>query len=160
MGCGIGSRCQWGETDEEHFTAAQFLAYRGERLGIPVGQRIAQPVTLLTFQQQIAEQFVNETHARPAGEGFSTQTHAPMWVGTLGGARVTIQRLPIGAPTATAAFELLIAGGAQIFLLAGVAGSRAAAPIGSVIIPTGALREEGVSHHYLPPDADPLPGRN
>ena len=149
-----------GETGEEHFTPGQFLAYRGQRLGIPAGQQIAQPVTLLTFQQQIAEQFVHETHARPAGEGFSTQTHAPMWVGTLGGARVTVQQLPIGAPTATVAFELLIAGGAQVFLLAGVAGSlQPAAAIGSVIIPTGALREEGVSYHYLPPDADPLPDR-
>src|SRR4051794_27407399 len=108
-------RVSEGETEEEHFTAAQFLAYRGQRLGIPAGQQIAHPVTLLTFQQQIAEQFVHETHARRAGDGFSTQTQAPMWVGTLGGERVTIQRLPIGAPTATAAFELLIAGGARTF---------------------------------------------
>jgi uridine phosphorylase len=147
-----------GETGEEHITPEQFLAYRREQIGAAAEQRVIQPVTLLTFQQQIADQFVQQTHAVPVGDGFSTQTLAPMWVGTLGGARVTIQRLPIGAPTATVAFELLIAGGAKVFLLAGVAGSlQPAAPIGSVIIPTGALREEGVSYHYLPPDADPPP---
>jgi uridine phosphorylase len=147
-----------GETGEEHITPGQFLAYRREQIGAAAEQRAIQSVTLLTFQQQIADQFVQQTHAVPVGDGFSTQTLAPMWVGTLGGARVTIQRLPIGAPTATVAFELLIAGGAEIFLLAGVAGSlQPTAPIGSVIIPTGALREEGVSYHYLPPDADPQP---
>jgi uridine phosphorylase len=147
-----------GETDEEHFTPGQFLAYRARQLGIPAEKQAAQPVALLTFQTRIAEQFVRETHARPLHEGFSTQTASPEWVGTLGGARVTVKQLPIGAPTAVVSFEHLIAGGARVFLLAGVAGSlQPAAPIGSVIVPTGALREEGTSYHYLPPDADPAP---
>ncbi len=147
-----------GETDEAHITPGEFLAYRMERLGIPAERRGAAPVALLTFQKEIAAQFVQETHARPLHEGFSTQTAAPQWVGTLGGARVTVAQLPIGAPTAVFSFELLIAGGARTFLLAGVAGSLTPkAPIGSVVIPTGALREEGTSYHYLPPDADPTP---
>src|SRR5947209_2510197 len=111
-----------GETDEAHVTPEAFLAYRMQRLGIVPERSIVHETALLTFQPHIAEQFVHETHARPVGEGFSTQTPAPIWQGTLGGARVTIQQLPVGAPLAVAAFELLIAAGARTFLLAGVAG--------------------------------------
>lgn len=147
-----------GETDEVHITPEAFVAYRMERLDIPPERHGVEPVALLTFQKEIAAQFVQETHARSMHEGLSTQTASPMWVGTLGGARVTIQHLPIGAPTAVLFFEHLIAGGARTFLLAGVAGSLTpAAPVGSIVIPTGALREEGTSYHYLPPDADPAP---
>ena len=147
-----------GETDEAHITPAAFLAYRLGQLGAAPGRAIVQETALITFQKQIAERFVHETHARPAGEGFSTQTPAPLWVGTLGGARVTIQLLPVGASIAVTAFELLIAAGARTFLLAGLAGSLTPrAPVGGIVIPTGALREEGASYHYLPPDADPPP---
>ncbi len=147
-----------GETDEAHITPGAFLAYRREQLGKEAARHVVQPTVLLTFQTQIAAQFVHETHARPAGEGYSTQVAAPAWTGTLGGAPISIQQLPVSAPMAVLTFELLIAGGARTFVLAGIAGSLTPnAPIGGIIIPTGALREEGTSYHYLPPDADPLP---
>jgi hypothetical protein len=56
-----------GETDEEHITPAQFLAYRRQRLGIPPERQDIQPIAFLTLLQQIAEQFAQETHACPAG---------------------------------------------------------------------------------------------
>ena len=147
-----------GETDEVHFTPEEFLAVRLQRLNLTLAQAAVPPTVLLTFQQEIAEQFVHETHARPAGNGFSFETSAPMWRGTLGGAPVLIAKLPIGAAAATVAFELLIHCGARTFVMAGNAGSLTPdAPIGGIIVPTGALREEGVSHHYLPPDAEPTP---
>src|SRR5262249_32013929 len=126
--CREGAMRDWftvpeGETEEAHITPEAFLSYRLGRLGITPERMVIHETALLTFQTHIAEQFVHETHAQPIGKGFSTQTPAPMWQGTLGGARVTIQRLPVGAPLAVAAFELLIAAGARTFLLAGVAGS-------------------------------------
>jgi purine-nucleoside phosphorylase len=147
-----------GETDETHLTPGAFLSYRLQRLGRTAETNIVHPTVLLAFQTHIADQLVHETHARPVGEGFSTQAVAPFWNGTLGGAPISIQRLPIGAPMAASAFELLIEGGARTFIVAGIAGSLTPkAPIGGIVIPTGALREEGTSYHYLPPDADPLP---
>jgi purine-nucleoside phosphorylase len=147
-----------GETDEAHLTPGAFLAYRLQRLGKTAEQHIVHSTVLLTFQTHIAGQLVHETHARPAGEGLSTQAVAPFWNGTLGGAPISIQRLPIGAPMAASAFELLIEGGARIFIMAGIAGSLTPrAPIGDIVIPTGALREEGTSYHYLPPDVEPVP---
>ncbi len=147
-----------GETDEAHLTPGTFLAYRLQRLGRTAETNIVHPTVLLTFQTHIADQLVHETHARPAGDGFSTQAIAPFWNGTLGGAPISIQRLPIGAPMAVSACELLIEAGARTFIVAGIAGSLTPdVPIGGIVIPTGALREEGTSYHYLPPDADPVP---
>ncbi|MDQ2785837.1 MAG: nucleoside phosphorylase [Chloroflexota bacterium] len=136
-----------GETDEAHLTPGAFLAYRLQRLGRTAETTIVHSTMLLTFQTHIADQLVRETHARPDGEGFSTQISAPMWNGTLG-----------GAPMAASALELLIAAGARTFIVAGIAGSLSPdVPIGGIVIPTGALREEGTSYHYLPPDVDLAP---
>jgi uridine phosphorylase len=147
-----------GETDEVHLTPEAFLAVRLERLNLTPARAAVPPTVLLTFQSEIAEQFVRETHARPAGQGFSFETSVPMWRGTLGTAPVMVAKLPIGAAAATIALELLIACGARTFVMAGNAGSLTPdAPIGAIIVPTGALREEGLSYHYLPPDAEPGP---
>ncbi len=147
-----------GETDEAHLTPGAFLAYRLQRLDRVAETHIVHPTVLLAFQTRIADHLVHETHGRPVGEGFSTQTSAPMWNGTLGGAPISIQRLPIGAPVAVSACELLIEAGARTLIVAGIAGSLTPAlPIGGIVIPTGALREEGTSYHYLPPDVDSMP---
>jgi uridine phosphorylase len=147
-----------GETDDVHFTPEAFLTMRLARLNLTHEQVAVPPTVLLTFQSEIAEQFVHETHARPVGQGFSFETSTPMWRGTLGAVPVMIAKLPIGAAAATIAVELLITCGARTFVMAGNAGSLTpAAPIGAIIVPTGALREEGVSYHYLPPDAEPTP---
>lgn len=148
-----------GETDDAHITPERFLAYQAGRLAAGGKEpQTVHPVVLLTFQAAIAAQFVQETHARAVGNGFSTESVSPLYRGTLGGLPVSIQKLPIGAPAAAIAFELLIASGGQTFLLAGTAGSLTPAlPIGSVLLPTGARREEGTSYHYLPPEADPRP---
>ncbi len=148
-----------GETDDAHITPERFLAYRAGRLAAEGAEpQVVHPTVLLTFQAAIAEQFVQETHALAVGNGFSTESVSPLYRGTLGGLPVSIQKLPIGAPAAAIAFELLIASGGQTFLLAGTAGSLTTElPIGGVLLPMGARREEGTSHHYLPPEADPLP---
>ncbi len=147
-----------GETNEAHLTPGAFLAYRLQRLGKTTETNIVHPTVLLTFQTHIADQLVHETHARPAGDGFSTQTVAPFWNGTLGGAPISIQQLPIGAPMAVSTMELLIEAGARTFIVAGIAGSLTPdVPIGGIVIPTGALREEGTSYHYLPPGVESVP---
>ncbi len=147
-----------GETDEAHLTPGAFLAYRLQQLGRAAETNIVHPTVLLTFQTHIADHLVHETHARPAGDGFSTQTVAPFWNGTLGGAPISIQQLPIGAPMAVSTMELLIEAGARTCIVAGIAGSLTPdVPIGGIVIPTGALREEGTSYHYLPPGVEPVP---
>jgi uridine phosphorylase len=60
----------------------------------------------------------------------------------------------IGAPATVAAMESLIACGARLFLGLGWAGSlQPNAPVGTFLIPTRCIREEGTSFHYLDADA-------
>lgn len=65
-----------------------------------------------------------------------------------------------GAPAAVALAETLIASGVKRLIIFGEAG--AISPkigLGEVFIPAFAIREEGTSYHYLPPDAPAKPSR-
>ena len=72
-----------------------------------------------------------------------------------------LARLPIGAPAAAIAVEELSARGTELFIGVGTAGAideRLAA--GDLVVCSAALRDEGTSHHYAPPEpfAVPDPG--
>lgn len=65
-----------------------------------------------------------------------------------------------GAPASVELAEALMAGDVKKLVVFGEAG--AIAPrlrIGHLLIPTFAIREEGTSYHYLPPDAPAKPSR-
>ena len=65
-------------------------------------------------------------------------------VGVLGG-------FGYGAPIAAQRLENLIALGAKVFISLGAAGSlQPDLGVGELVLCTGAVRDEGVSHHYLP----------
>jgi uridine phosphorylase len=69
--------------------------------------------------------------------------------------------LPIGAPAAAIAVEALSARGTEVFIGVGTAGAideRLAA--GDLVVCSAALRDEGTSYHYAPPEpfAVPDPG--
>jgi uridine phosphorylase len=60
----------------------------------------------------------------------------------------------VGAPAAVSSLEVLVALGATNLIGCGGAGIvRPGFDVGHVIVPTGAIRDEGTSYHYAPPDA-------
>jgi nucleoside phosphorylase len=64
----------------------------------------------------------------------------------------------IGAPAVVAQMEVLIALGVAHFLSIGTAGGLGPdQSIGDVVVLTGAIRDEGVSYHYLAPGLDAGP---
>ncbi len=59
----------------------------------------------------------------------------------------------IGGPAAGHMLEILIAAGVENFVVVGHAGGlQKSNPIGSLVLCDKAVRDEGLSHHYLPPD--------
>jgi uridine phosphorylase len=64
----------------------------------------------------------------------------PVYVMSYDGHDVAVVNTPVGAPAAVAIFESLIAIGAR-----------------KIIVPTGAVRDEGTSHHYAPVHAEVAP---
>lgn len=64
----------------------------------------------------------------------------------------------VGAPAAVTSLEVVIALGATQIIGCGGAGIvRPGFDVGHVIIPTGAVRDEGTSYHYAPADAEVAP---
>ena len=71
------------------------------------------------------------------------------------GGRVAVCCLGIGAPAAVAQMEVLASLGVGRFLSLGTAGGLGPNQMpGDVVVLTGAIRDEGVSYHYVAPDAD------
>ncbi|MDZ4765971.1 MAG: nucleoside phosphorylase [Chloroflexota bacterium] len=69
-----------------------------------------------------------------------------------GGEPFAVMQGAVGAPLAAGFLEELIANGVTDIIACGGAGALdAALTVGHVVIPTGAVRDEGTSYHYLPP---------
>jgi hypothetical protein len=72
--------------------------------------------------------------------------------------RVAVCCMGIGGPAVVAQLEMHIALGMRRFLSIGTAGGlRVDDKVGDVVVLTGAVRDEGVSYHYLAADADAVP---
>jgi uridine phosphorylase len=136
-----------------YVTPRQLLDYhesRGDSLGA------APRAVVLTWQGRLLAR-VRERREyqelRGAGVGSSTLLRLAPDLGLV--------RLPIGAPAAAIAVEELSARGTELFIGVGTAGAideRLAA--GDLVVCSAALRDEGTSHHYAPPEpfAVPDPG--
>ena len=84
----------------------------------------------------------------------------PIYLYTRGGQQVAVMNPQVGAPLSAAVMERMIAHGCKKFIIAGGAGSLVhELDVTHLVIPVSAVRDEGVSYHYLPPsrevNADP-----
>lgn len=71
---------------------------------------------------------------------------------------VAIFRAYPGAPASGMLMEEAVAAGAKHILMLGLAGSiSAGVKMGDLVLPSWAIREEGLSYHYLRPDVIPRP---
>lgn len=140
--------------------AAEYLRSRG---GLDEAEWVLPPVMVATFQQAAWRRLVagiGEPVADTVGLGGRYPSSGPepfldpVGVPVLGrasGTPVAALWLPIGAPAAVLLLELAIARGVRTVVAVGSAGSlRPDLPTGGAVIVTGAEREDGTSHHYLP----------
>ncbi len=81
-----------------------------------------------------------------------------VWNGTLAGKTVTVCSTGIGGPSAAIAVEELAACGAGTFIRVGTCGGISLdVKCGNVVIATGAVRQDGTSHEYAPPEFPAVP---
>jgi uridine phosphorylase len=67
----------------------------------------------------------------------------------------------VGAPLAAGLLEDVIAFGCRKFMVCGGCGVLATGtPVGQLIVVSGAIRDEGVSYHYLPPSREVIANEN
>lgn len=78
--------------------------------------------------------------------------HNPVYEMEVDGKRLALCHPGVGAPLAAAFMDELIALGCRKFVACGGAGVLDGdLTLGHLIVPTGAVRDEGTSYHYLPP---------
>jgi len=97
---------------------------------------------------RLVEKHKPEIVARP----YSEIGPHPLYEFNLDGRRLGVFHPGVGAPLAAFLLEELIALGCKKFIACGGAGVLDEnLPIGHVIVPSTAVRDEGTSYHYLPP---------
>lgn len=117
---------------------------------------------VLTYQARILDRIVaaggGERLRGVPGESFLVDVDVDVDAGPGGAQIVVCGRFGIGAPAATVVLEELIALGVRRFVSMGTAGClQRAVAIGDLVLCTEAVRDEGVSYHYLPPEAPARP---
>ncbi len=117
----------------------------------PNGERIQMPRrVVLCYFQEVIEKVVREGAARRMvtlrseigpNEVYLLERDVP----------IALVHPGVGAPLVAGFLEELIGLGGRVFIAVGGAGALVPdLTLGRVIIPTGAIRDEGTSYHYLP----------
>lgn len=133
---------------EERFTPQMYLDYYITRRGISVKDIGVAPVAVISWGQRVIQSLADAVGAQPSPHWLWERYQ--FYTGAIQDQRVCFAEAPIGAPGTVAMMEVMIACGTRTFLGLGWAGSlRQSAPVGTMLIPTGCIREEGTSPHYL-----------
>ncbi|HEX2350788.1 MAG TPA: nucleoside phosphorylase [Ktedonobacterales bacterium] len=144
------------EQDAEHFTPRAALTHALGLHGRTLDEARLPSTLIATFDTAIYRDMLAATSADQAPQvPAAVMTVAQ---GKIGERPVTLRKLGIGAPAAISVLEEMIALGVRDLLIVGTGGSlQPALPIGSFVVPTGAIREEGTSFHYVPAGAELAP---
>jgi uridine phosphorylase len=134
--------------EEAMFTPAEFAAYLRRAGALDSYQPPAGVV--LCYQRSLYQHVLKaEGLKSPARQGA---LHGLLLLPSTGGRVGLLGQFGIGAPAAAAALEELAAMGTGAFVSVGTAGSlQRDLDIGDLVLCEAAIRDEGVSHHYLPP---------
>ena len=131
--------------EEAMYTAADFIAYMRGVGAYAAGEAPAGAV--LCYQRSLYDHVLRAEGLTPARRGG-----LPVALPSTGGRVGLLGQFGIGAPAASTVLEHLAALGTRAVVSVGTAGSlqRDLEP-GDLVLGQAAVRDEGVSHHYLPP---------
>lgn len=103
------------------------------------------------FSHQLFDAVVSGLGSKMIGQTDDVDGVWPIYEVCYGGCRLGLVKARLGAPACVGTFEDIIAMGAKRIILLGNCGvlDRNIADCG-IIIPTGAIRDEGTSYHYAP----------
>jgi uridine phosphorylase len=105
--------------------------------------------------QQKVIRVLSESRLERELHPISAAGSLPIYALNIDGLHVNIFFPGVGSPVAAAMLEEVIALGCKKFICCGSAGILdESIPTGHMLIPSSAIRDEGVSYHYLPPSRE------
>jgi uridine phosphorylase len=126
------------------FSPGELLASLGRE-----GKVLVPDAVVLTYQHTMLDE-LEARGVRPTG-GYPASFRS-LWFTERAGRKIAVVGdFGIGAPAATMVLEELVALGVREFVSIGAAGClQPDRAFGEAVVCTGAIRDEGVSHHYAP----------
>lgn len=110
---------------------------------------------VITFFRDVIDMKNKNGELKLIAELKSETLVIPVYETVYEGKRVALTQGVVGAAASAAIFEELIAFGAKKFIVCGGAGVlQKDIAVGHLVIPTSAVRDEGVSYHYLEPSRE------
>ncbi|OGT27230.1 MAG: hypothetical protein A2Z17_02270 [Gammaproteobacteria bacterium RBG_16_66_13] len=107
---------------------------------------------VVCFFREVLDKVIADPAVRVAWEGRWEDGIWRLYELDHAGRRVAFFHPGVGAPAAAGKLEEVIGLGCTHFIAAGGCGVlESSLPVGYVILPNGAVRDEGTSYHYLPP---------
>jgi uridine phosphorylase len=107
------------------------------------------------FFKDVVDDIVQRDNLVPLTTQRSEMGQHPIYEIAYRKRRIAIFHAGAGAPMAAGLLEGAIAHGARVVIACGGAGVLdPAIPLGQIIVPTAAIRDEGTSYHYLPPSRE------
>jgi uridine phosphorylase len=136
------------ETSEPFITPALRSELQRRRHGLSLEEWKLPPTLVATFQKAAYLRLLERADADAESSWDRTGERTS---GEVDGMPCALAHINLGAPAAALLVEDSVARGVRNVFVVGSAGSlQRHLPIGSTVIVTGAEREDGTSHHYLP----------
>jgi uridine phosphorylase len=115
-------------------------------------EQLLPPLAVLNFFPRVMRQLLELPQAQVHRGLGSPIGPDPVVVLEMEGQSLAVCSPGVGGPLAGATLEELIALGCRRFVMCGGAGSlHSEQPLGALVLVEEAVRDEGLSHHYLPP---------
>lgn len=110
---------------------------------------------VICFFKEVLDTVVETHHAKMLVENCWEDGPHPVYEIEHHGQRLAFYHPGIGAALSASILEEVIAFGCKKFIACGAAGVLVKEiAVGNLIVVSGAIRDEGVSYHYLPPDRE------
>jgi len=110
------------------------------------------------FFREVIDQAKKRLNLYPLRPIKSDMGEIPVFSAIYNGRAMGVVPAAVGAPLAASLFEVIIARGGRKFIACGGAGVLdSSIGSGDIVVPTSAVRDEGTSYHYLPPDREAHP---
>jgi len=138
--------------DEPIFTPSDFVRYIIESRKVPL-DTVRVPERLVIMYQRDVYEYGRELIGGRLPDWWIYGERQPFCVGKFGDTQIGLGLFWIGAPAAVMTLEELIACGGRIIFEVGASGGlQGFLEPGDIIVVTEAVRDEGTSYHYLPPE--------